>query len=86
MASGRRWGLLRARRRRHDWRIYRSSSKPVSRDRNLATGHSYWCGPPTPRIVCEKCGEGINFNREVRVNSSTLCRACAGPRYYEPLA
>jgi formylmethanofuran dehydrogenase subunit E len=38
-----------------------------------------------PRVVCEKCGEGINFKREVVVDERTLCRACAGTRYYEPL-
>ncbi|MGH9709426.1 MAG: FmdE family protein, partial [Candidatus Acidiferrales bacterium] len=42
-------------------------------------------GYKAPRVVCEKCGEGINFNRELRANGSILCRACAGPRYYEPL-
>jgi formylmethanofuran dehydrogenase subunit E len=39
-----------------------------------------------PRVVCEKCGEGINFKREVTVNGHTYCRACAGESYYEPLA
>jgi formylmethanofuran dehydrogenase subunit E len=38
-----------------------------------------------PRVVCEECGEGINFKREVAVNGRTLCRACAGQRYYVPL-
>jgi formylmethanofuran dehydrogenase subunit E len=37
------------------------------------------------RIVCESCGEGVNFHREVRRGSETLCRACAGERYYQPL-
>ena len=37
------------------------------------------------RIVCERCGEGINFQREVRRDGRTLCRACAGERYYEEL-
>ena len=37
------------------------------------------------RIVCERCGEGINFQREVRQEGRTLCRACAGERYYEEL-
>jgi formylmethanofuran dehydrogenase subunit E len=35
-----------------------------------------------PRVVCAQCGEGINFKREVTVNGRTLCRACAGERYY----
>ena len=37
-----------------------------------------------PRVVCADCGEGINFKREVVVDGRTLCRACAGERYYRP--
>jgi len=37
------------------------------------------------RIVCEQCGEGINFQREVQRHGRILCRACAGERYYEEL-
>ncbi|MBK9170979.1 MAG: TraR/DksA C4-type zinc finger protein [Bryobacterales bacterium] len=37
------------------------------------------------RVVCEACGEGISFRREVRMENRVLCRACAGDRYYEPL-
>jgi formylmethanofuran dehydrogenase subunit E len=36
------------------------------------------------RIVCAQCGEGINFRREVKLGSKTVCRGCAGERYYEP--
>ena len=38
-----------------------------------------------PRVICEKCGEGINFKREVVANGRMLCRACAGQSYYQPL-
>ena len=37
------------------------------------------------RIVCDSCGEGINFRREVRRDGKVLCRGCAGERYYELL-
>ena len=37
------------------------------------------------RVVCAECGEGINFKREVVREGRTLCRSCAGERYYEPL-
>lgn len=37
------------------------------------------------RIRCAQCGEGINFKREVVRDGRTLCKACAGERYYEPL-
>jgi len=36
------------------------------------------------RVVCEKCGEGINFKREVRRDGKVRCRACAGESYYAP--
>ncbi len=35
------------------------------------------------RIVCDVCGEGINFHREVRRDGKTLCRSCAGDSYYQ---
>jgi formylmethanofuran dehydrogenase subunit E len=38
-----------------------------------------------PRVVCAQCGEGINFKREVLVSGRTLCRSCAGERYYKPV-
>ncbi len=38
-----------------------------------------------PRVVCAICGEGINFGREVLRDGATLCRSCAGERYYEPI-
>jgi formylmethanofuran dehydrogenase subunit E len=37
------------------------------------------------RITCARCGEGINFQREVRHSGEVLCRACAEGKYYEPL-
>lgn len=35
-----------------------------------------------PRVVCAECGEGINFKREVLQDGRTVCRSCAGERYY----
>ena len=37
------------------------------------------------RVSCAQCGEGINFKREVEVDGRTLCKSCAGERYYEVL-
>jgi formylmethanofuran dehydrogenase subunit E len=37
------------------------------------------------RIVCDDCGEGINFRREVVRDGRVLCKACSGERYYEIL-
>ena len=42
-------------------------------------------GFKAPRALCQACGEGVNFRREVVGDGRTLCRACAGERYYEPL-
>jgi formylmethanofuran dehydrogenase subunit E len=39
-------------------------------------------GYKSDRIVCAKCGEGINFHREVVREDRVLCQACAGERYY----
>jgi formylmethanofuran dehydrogenase subunit E len=37
------------------------------------------------RVVCEVCGEGINFRREVHQDGRVLCQCCAGDSYYKPL-
>ncbi|HEY6348607.1 MAG TPA: FmdE family protein [Candidatus Angelobacter sp.] len=37
------------------------------------------------RIVCAECGEGISYHREVSREGRTLCRACAGEKYWKPL-
>jgi formylmethanofuran dehydrogenase subunit E len=42
-------------------------------------------GYKADRIVCDVCGEGINFHREVRKDGRILCRACDGEKYYQPL-
>jgi formylmethanofuran dehydrogenase subunit E len=39
-------------------------------------------GFKAPRVVCQGCGEQINFSREVEQDGRTLCRACAGEAYY----
>jgi formylmethanofuran dehydrogenase subunit E len=37
------------------------------------------------RVVCDECGEGINFRRELLRDGKVLCRSCAGEQYYEPI-
>jgi len=41
-------------------------------------------GYKSGRIVCAKCGEGINYDREIRRDGRILCQGCADPgtRYY----
>ncbi len=34
------------------------------------------------RVICQKCGEGINYHREVVRNGQPLCQSCAGSSYY----
>jgi formylmethanofuran dehydrogenase subunit E len=34
------------------------------------------------RIACAKCGEGINFGKEIIREGETLCRGCAGEQYW----
>jgi formylmethanofuran dehydrogenase subunit E len=50
----------------------------------VAIGPEDLPGYKAPRVVCAECGEGINFKREVLRSGRTLCRSCAGERYYEP--
>ncbi len=52
----------------------------------VAIGPEDLPGYKAPRVVCEECGEGVSFRREVVRGGRTLCRACAGERYYQPLA
>jgi formylmethanofuran dehydrogenase subunit E len=40
---------------------------------------------PGLRLPCQACGEEIMNAREVKMAGRTLCRACAGERYYHPL-
>jgi formylmethanofuran dehydrogenase subunit E len=45
-----------------------------------------WLARRRVRVRCGACGEGVNYQREVRVGDRALCRACAGDRYYTVLA
>jgi len=43
-------------------------------------------GYKAPRIVCARCGEGVNFGRIAEVGGEQLCISCAHPglRYWQP--
>ena len=45
-------------------------------------------GYKSARIACARCGEGINYDREIVRDGETLCQGCADPggRYYRPLS
>jgi len=51
----------------------------------VAIGPADFPGYKGARRVCAECGEGINFDRDVEREGRTLCRGCAGERYYAPL-
>lgn len=41
---------------------------------------------PGKKALCERCGEEITNQREVRLGSTVLCRACMGEAYYTILS
>jgi formylmethanofuran dehydrogenase subunit E len=51
----------------------------------VAVGPEDLPGFKAERVHCQECGETVNFRREVSQDGRTLCRSCAGERYYEPL-
>lgn len=42
-------------------------------------------GRPQRRVQCERCGDYVQDSRDVKQEGHTLCRACAGQRYYQLL-
>ena len=43
-------------------------------------------GRPRSRVICERCGEGINDGREIRVTGGkVLCRPCDSGGYYRKI-
>ena len=42
-------------------------------------------GRPLSRVQCDGCGDYVQDCREVEQDGKTLCRACAGQRYYSLL-
>lgn len=42
-------------------------------------------GRPLSRVQCDVCGEHVQDAREVYQQGRTICKACAGVGYYEPL-
>lgn len=42
-------------------------------------------GRPMRRVECEECGDWVQDCREIIQDGKTLCRGCAGTRYYKEL-
>jgi len=40
-------------------------------------------GRPRSRVMCARCGEGVNDGREVKGPGGVLCRPCSSSGYYE---
>ncbi len=61
-----------------DAQLFREQSVRVAIDPADLPGHS------GDRIICPRCGEGVNFGRFVLVNGESLCLTCARPelRYW----
>ena len=51
----------------------------------VSLGPEEFPGYKGERIVCDACGEGISFGRELCRDAKILCHACAGERYWEPI-
>jgi formylmethanofuran dehydrogenase subunit E len=60
--------------------LFREQWVRVAMDSADLPGHS------GGRIVCPRCGEGVNFGRVALVGGQRLCLSCAHPelRYWEP--
>jgi len=43
-------------------------------------------GPPKRRVICDKCGEGVNDGRDIISDGMVLCHACAYGTYYKSVA
>ncbi len=41
-----------------------------------------WLNRRRVRVLCEECGEGINYQRELTTGGRILCRPCGGEGYY----
>ena len=71
---------LQAYRELPDAQLFREQSVRVAIDPADLPGHS------GERIICPRCGEGVNFGRFVLINGESLCLSCARPelRYWKP--
>jgi formylmethanofuran dehydrogenase subunit E len=41
-----------------------------------------WLDRKRVRVSCQRCGEGVNYERHLTADGQPICRACAGARYY----
>lgn len=67
----------------HAYRIIPDEELIVVREVTLTQTIEEILSRPNARAICEVCGEEIINEREVVRDGRTLCRYCAGDRYYE---
>jgi formylmethanofuran dehydrogenase subunit E len=65
-----------------DAQLFREQSVRVAIDPADLPGHS------GDRVICPRCGEGVNFGRFMLINGESICLSCANPerRYWKPAA
>ena len=71
--------------RRAQTDAYRTLAEPGLLKLEAVTVDPAWLARRRVRVTCAACGEGVNYQREIRDGDRTLCRACAGDRYYTVL-
>ena len=67
--------------RRAQTTAYRTLAEPGLLKLEAVTVDPAWLARRRVRVTCAACGEGVNYQREIRDGDRTLCRACAGDRY-----
>jgi formylmethanofuran dehydrogenase subunit E len=72
--------------RRAQTAAYRTLAEPGLLKLEAVTVDPAWLARRRVRVTCAACGEGVNYQREIRDGDRTLCRACGGDRYYTVLA
>lgn len=72
--------------RRAQTTAYRTLAEPGLLKLEAVTVDPAWLARRRVRVTCAACGEGVNYQREIRDGDRTLCRACGGDRYYTVLA
>ena len=72
--------------RRAQTAAYRTLAEPGLLKLEAVAVDPAWLARRRVRVRCAACGEGVNYQREIRDGDRTLCRACGGDRYYTVLA
>jgi formylmethanofuran dehydrogenase subunit E len=79
------WAPGEADARRTQAAAYRSMPESVLLRLEPVTVNPGWLDRKRVRVSCDACGEGVNYEREVRVGDLVLCRGCGEAPYYTRL-